>query len=169
MNTKHIFVLILIFLHSHGNAMQSPPEQLLAQRKEMLKAIAQRYTEFLNQCGKEFPGNIMPALAQLFSEDCTKYVNGRLVTLNITQLHQHILASKQQTGPWCVSNLAPLAVCPEDKDQSSIHAYYDVQTRNCGGLISMQRLSVSHTDKIHHIHEVCAKREYPSPSFFDCD
>jgi hypothetical protein len=169
MNAYRIFVLVLIFSHSLAYPMQSSPEQLLAQRKEMLKTIAQRYTEFLNQCGKEFPGNIMPPLTQLFSEGCTKYVNGRLVALNIPQLHQHILASKQQTGPWNVSYLAPLAVCPEAKDPSSIHAYYDVQTRNCGALISMQRLHVSDSNKIHHIHEVCAKREYPCPSFFDCD
>ena len=104
MNTNHIFVLIMILLHSLAYPMQNPSEQelLLAQKKEMLKTIAQRYTEFLNQCGKEFPGNIMQPIVQLFSEGCTKYVNGKLTTMSIAQLHQHILASKQQTGPWNV-------------------------------------------------------------------
>lgn len=161
MNAKKTFFMLCVLFSCTNYSMQKPPErETYLQKNERLKILAQRYTDFLNQCGKEFPGDIMSPIAQLFSDECIKRVNGRIACASHAQLKDHILASKHQTGTWNVVPISPDIICTDEKmNRAFISTYYEVQTLHCGALIAMHRLQVDDENKITWINEVCAKRE----------
>jgi hypothetical protein len=155
----HFFIFItLIMFPCVSKTMEHSEKESYQQKIDAFKGVAQRYTEFLNQCGRENPGDIIVPMTALFSGSCQKHVNGRPLSTNIIELLHNILHAKQQTGIWSVTPLAPAAVCLEPNAPHLISTYYSIQTQRVGLLFSMQRLQVNDDKQISAIYEVCSKQ-----------
>ncbi len=161
MNKTILSLVSIILLQSSCVSMEPQKAEFYetyAAKAKSLKAVSERYREFLSQFGRKETCDLLPTMKALFTPDIKKFVNtchdlqGRTpVATTIEGLHEQICEAKKDLGIWSVLDEdLPIA----NVEENMVIAHFQIHTQKKGTIVVIKKLICDDNGLIKEINEV---------------